>query len=216
MNFIEQLQATHGEQIAQQLTSRFGLDPAKAAQVLPRMAPFVLGGVQTQMQHEQDEASVQQVLDTHADESALDDVGGHFERAGQAVSGSAQDTLGGLFGHQAPQAQTAMAQQLGVSPDMIAKILPVIAPLILGAVMNRMKSGGGASASSGQAGSAAGGGPMDILGGILGQQGGGAGGNILGSVLGSVLGGSGAAGGGLAQKAGCLSALLGGLAGGKK
>lgn len=213
MNFLEQLQSTHGDQVAQQLTSRFGLDPAKAAQVLPRMAPFVLGGVQAKMKDEMDEESADAVLGQHGNEDALEDLHGHFERSHQNQASNPKDVLGGLFGQQAPQAQTAMAQQLGVSPDMISKILPVIAPLILGAVMNKMKSGRGLPNTGATA--PGGGGTMDILGTILGQQGGGSGGNILGSVLGSVMGGGGQ-GGGLAQKAGCLSSILGGLLGGRK
>ena len=88
----------------------------------------------------------------------------------------------------------------------------VLAPLILGAVMNKMKSGGAAS-PQGRQGSPGGGG-MDMLGSILGQSGGS---EVAGSLLGSVLGGGGAnAGGGLSSKAGCHSSILGGLLGGRK
>lgn len=219
MNFLEELEERFGPQVAQQLTSRYGIEPEKAAGLLPRMAPFVLGGVQSQMSNVADEQTAQRLLNDHADESGLDDLDGHFERAHQREV-AAQDTLGGLFGQQAPQAQAAMANQLGMSPDMIAKILPVVAPLILGAVMNKMKTGGQSQSHAG-AGSPGGGGGgsgggMDILGSILGQSGGS---NILGSVLGSVLGGGGAgsnAGGGLSNKAGCLMSILGALMKAKK
>jgi hypothetical protein len=214
MNFLEELQAKYGPQVASQLASRFGIDPEKAADILPRMAPFVLGGVQAQMQHPEDHASANSVLESHADETALDDVDGHFERVAQQTAVS-NDTLSGLFGNNAPAAQQAMANQLGVSGDTIAKILPVLAPMILGAVMSKMKGGQG-QAPQAQGGGGGGGGAMDILGSILGQQGGG--GNILGSVLGSVLGGgnSGPGGGGLASKAGCITSILGMLLKAKK
>ncbi len=209
MNFLEELQAKYGPQVAAQVSSRFGIDPEKAADILPRMAPFVLGGVQAQMQHPEDHASAQGVLESHADESSLDDVDGHFERAAQQTAVS-NDTLSGLFGHHAPAAQQAMANQLGVSGDTIAKLLPILAPIILGSVMSKMK-GGQAQGQPSQ-----GGGGMDILGAILGQQG--SGGNILGSVLGSVLGGgnSNSGGGGLASKAGCITSILGMLLKAKK
>ncbi len=213
MNFLEELQAKYGPQVASQITSRFGLDPQQAADILPRMAPFVLGGVQAQMQHPEDHHSAQRVLESHADESSLDDLDGHFERSAQQTAGS-NDSLSGLFGHHAPEAQAAMANQLGLSSDTIAKLLPVLAPIILGAVMGKMKG----NASEGQQPQAGGGGgAMDILGSILGQQGGGS--NILGSILGSVLGGSGgtsAGGGGLASKAGCITSILGMLLKSKK
>jgi hypothetical protein len=219
MDFLEQLKQQYGPQVAQQLSSRYGIDPEKAADILPRMAPFVLGGVQSQMQHGEDVDSAHRVLNDHADESSLEDVDAHFERAHQAEVAS-NDTLAGLFGKNAPAAQAAMANQLGVSGDMIAKLLPVLAPLILGAVMNKMKSG--ASQENDQArSSGGGGGGMDILGSILGQVGGGSGssGGGIGDILGSVLGGGGASAGGggdLSKKAGCLSAILGGLLKGKR
>jgi hypothetical protein len=216
MDFLEQLKQQYGPQVAQQLSSRYGIDPEKAADILPRMAPFVLGGVQSQMQHGEDVDSAHRVLNDHADESSLEDVDAHFERAHQAEVAS-NDTLAGLFGNKAPAAQAAMANQLGVSGDMIAKLLPVLAPIILGAVMNKMKSG--AAQENDQ--SPSGGGGMDILGSILGQVGGGSGssGGGIGDILGSVLGGGGASAGGggdLSQKAGCLSAILGGLLKGKR
>ncbi len=209
MNFLEELQAKYGQQVAQQVTAKFGLDPAQAADILPRMAPYVLGGVQSQMAHPEDHQSAQRVLESQADESALEDVEGHFDR----TSAQSNDSLAGLFGDHAPAAHEAMAHQLGVSKDMIGKLLPVLAPLILGQVMSKMKSGGRSSSAGG------GGGAMEVLGAILGQQGGGS--NILGSVLGSVLGGGGNTsgggntGGGLANKAGCISMILGRLLGGK-
>lgn len=212
MDFLKQLQDQYGSQVAQQLSSRFGIDPEKAEGLLPRMAPFVLGGVQSQMKDPTDAESAKQILETHADESALDDMDGHFERAQQG--GSSQDTLSGLFGNQAPAAQQAMANQLGVSSDMIAKILPVLAPIILGAVMSKVKGAGAQDASDPNAPQTGAGGGMDILGSIL-SQGGGNGGlaGILGSVMGGATGGT---GGGLSQKAGCIAAILGGLLKGKR
>ena len=220
MDFLEQLKQQYGPQVAQQLSSRYGIDPEKAADILPRMAPFVLGGVQSQMQHGEDVESAHRVLNDHADESSLEDVDAHFERAHQAEVAS-NDTLAGLFGNKAPAAQAAMANQLGISSDMIAKLLPVLAPIILGAVMNKMKSGA-AQENEQASGSGSGSGGMDILGSILGQVGGGSGtsGGGIGDILGSVLGGGGASagsgGGDLSQKAGCLSAILGGLLKGKR
>lgn len=213
MNFIEQLQSQVGPQVAQQLTNRFGIDPEKAQDILPKMAPFVLGGLHSQMQGPDDADSAGAVLNNHGDENAYDDVDGHFDRADQQEQ-DPQSVLGGLFGQHSTAASTTMANQLGISTDMLAKILPVIAPIILGAVMKKVK---GASQEAPDADGPQRDGGMDILSSILGQSGASGGlGSILGSVLGGA-GGSGAAGqgGGLANKAGCLSMVLG-MLGGKK
>ena len=96
--------------------------------------------------------------------------------------------------------------------DLIRKLLPILAPIVL-AYIGKQLTGGSAPASPAEPQpQASGGGIGDILGSILsGAAGGGGGGgndNPLGSILGSVLGGG--------QGGGGLGDILGGLLGGKK
>jgi hypothetical protein len=198
MDLLSLLKSEYGDKVSTQLQDRFGMDPQQAQDILPRMAPMVLGGLKTKMQSPTDENSLRDALNTYGDESAVEDVEGHFQKAsteGAALPSGLSDLLGGSD----PGQQQVMAKQLGVSPDMLGKLLPVLAPLILGAVTKNTR-GVGRDPNSGV------GGIGDILGSVLG---GGGGANILGSVLG---GGGGAA----QQKSGCLSAILGGLMGGKR
>jgi hypothetical protein len=197
MNIMDILGGQLGDQVGEQLQTRFGIPAEKAKEILPKMAPFVLKGVQDKvLSSNGDLSAAHKVLEDHGDEDAVDDVAGHFDRVEQS-GGGLTDALGGLLG--GGGGQQAMASQLGVSSDMLGKMLPVLAPLILGAV-TKNTAGVGKNPQSG-------GGLGAILGSVLG---GGAGSGILGQVAGQVLSGGGA------NKAGCLSAILGGLLGGKK
>ena len=104
-----------------------------------------------------------------------------------------------------------MAQRLGISPGTAIKIIPMLAPIIIG--MLRRKSGGASSPGTG-AGTGTGGGGLGGLGSILDRDGDG---QILDD-LGSILLGGGSQGGGMggAGRSGCLSAILGGLLKGRR
>lgn len=186
MNFLDELIREQGGDVQQQLTSELGLSPEQAAGVLPKVGPLVLGGLKRQM-------------DSHG--------AGHVENL--ANNFSAAD-LGGLLGGRQEEANAHLAQHLGISGSTAAKIIPMLAPIILGALLKKGGSGGAPSA---------GGGGLGGLGSILDRNGDG---SILDDLAGIFMGGragqpGGAGGmGGMANKAGCLSAILGGLLKGRR
>lgn len=93
--------------------------------------------------------------------------------------------------------------------DLIQKLLPILAPIVLAYIGKQLTKGGGGNQAPAEPAAQSGGGLGDVLGGILGGAGGAGGGNNpLGSILGSVLGGGGGKGG--------LGDILGGLLGGTR
>jgi hypothetical protein len=177
MNFLDDLLREHGSDIQQQLTSQLGLTPQQAAGVAPKVAPLILSGLKRQM-----------------------DTGGPEHAETLAQNFSAAD-LGSLLGGREQEANQHLAQHLGISGGTAAKIIPMLAPIILGALLKKGRSPGTAGA---------GGGGLGGLASILDRDGDG---QILDDLAGIFMGRSNAPGGtgGLQGKAGCLSALLGGL-----
>lgn len=199
MSILDELHTEHGQDIQQQLMSQLGLSQQQAAAVLPKLGPLILGGLKQRM-------------DTHGEDHVQEHVqqlgATDFSDIGALISGGAQtgDTeLGGLLGGKGAQASQLMANKLGISAGTAAKLIPMVAPLIIGMLMKKGRSAGGASPGTG-----AGGGGLGGLGRILDRDGDG---SILDD-LGGLFGGGGQ--GGLASKAGCLSSLLGGLLKGRK
>ena len=90
---------------------------------------------------------------------------------------------------------------MGLSPELTAKVLPMLIPVVLGALS---KAGNSASQSHGSTPSGGPGGALGGLSAILDQNG-------DGSIMDDL-----ARMGGGAKSGGCLSALLGGLLGGGK
>lgn len=112
---------------------------------------------------------------------------------GSLLGGGQADTSA-IFGSRNQQAAQALGAKLGIPAAAAGKLIAMLAPLVIGMLM---KKGQGGGASSGQPG---GGGLISILD----RDGDG---SIMDD-LGGMLGG--------ANKAGCLSAILGGLLKGKR
>lgn len=228
MSFLDDLYREHGRTVQNHVSTELGIDEEKAATVLPQVAPVILAGLKRRME-EQGAENMEAELSEAAAGADVDDIQSLL-RQGMPQEGEADPDLGGLLGGKGQEASGMLANQLGISSGAAAKLLPMLAPLIIGMLAKKGQAGGG-----GGAGGIAGildrngdGSILDDLGRIIGGGSGAAGvlGSVLGGgksgqggagdILGSVLGGSQGGQGGLANKVGCISAILGGLLKGKR
>ena len=171
---------------ADAISRELGVDPATAQAGIGALLPAVLGGVQQQAAASTGGAgSLSSVLAGLGGGGLLANV------LGQEPTNVSQgnDILGQIFGSKEVSRNVAAeaSQQSGISPDLLKKMLPIVAMMVAGYLMN--KRGGGASQSGGLGGS--------ILGGLA------------GTVLSSVLGGG--SGGRSAQSSNPFSSILEGL-----
>ncbi len=203
---LDQLIQQHGPEIGKQISGKLGIPSSQAEGLIPALGPMILGGLQRQAQNNGGEARVDHILEKHADDSILDNLGGFFSNAAEQ---SAPDPgLGGLLGDSGFQATNLIADQLGIKSDQASQIIPMLAPIIMGFVLKQRNQAGGAGTGTG------------ALMGMLDADGDG---SILDDVAGMLGGGGGLAdllgGGAPAQKSsggGILGSLLGGLFGGNK
>jgi hypothetical protein len=192
MGFLDDLYQEHGASVQNRITTELGIPADKAAMALPTVAPIILAGLKRQMdQH--GPAHLEQSVNDMNQNGIPDD-----------------EEVGGLLGGKGKEASALMANQLGISGDAAGKLIPMLAPIIIGMLM---KKGGGAA---GGGGGATGGG-LGGMAAILDRNGDG---SILDDLAGLITKGgvggllSGASGG--AGKSGCLGTILGMLMGGKK
>ena len=193
MSFLDDLYKEHGAAVQQRVTTELGVPADKAARALPTVAPIILAGLKRQM-----------------DQNGAAQVEAHIQDLNH--NGVPDDEeVGGLLGGKGKEASALMANQLGISGDAAAKLIPMLAPIIIGMLM---KKGGGAAAT-GQAGAGGAGGGLGGMAAILDRNGDG---SILDDLAGLVAkGGVGdLLAGGAAGKSGCLGTILGMLMGGKK
>lgn len=178
------------------LAKQFDVDENVMLEAVQRAMPGLLGGMAVNASNEEGAASLERATDKHTQHAAsLADV--DVEDGKKIV----KKVLGEK---EAPVAQ-ALSKNAGdsVIGDLIPKLLPFLAPLIMQFLAGQL--GKGSQPTKKQSS----GGITDILGGLLGGSGSQSGGDVFGDVLGGLLGG------GSSQKSsgGGLDDLLGGLFG---
>lgn len=202
------------------LASRLGTDPDTAMDAARKALPALLGGLSMETNTGQGDALGAALVRDH-DGSLLD----LSDPLNAVDTTDGEKIVGHIFGDQRNQVVDRLGASSRAGSGIFAKLLPLLAPLVMAWLAKRLGGalGGGSSLGSGQ--TAQGGGLGGILGGLLGGGGGGQGGSGggLGGLLGGLLGGGGSGnaagqatnvqseGGG--GESGGLGGLLGGLLG---
>jgi hypothetical protein len=195
----------------QQIAAQLGADEGEVTNVIHTLVPTLLGSVQHNVQSgDIDSSKLESAVTTQAASGLLD--GG--VSVDQVDQNEGNKLVANIFGgNDSNQVASALSGGGVGSSDLIKKLLPILAPIVLAYIGKQLTNRGGAAApAQPQAQASGGGGIGDVLGSILGGAGGGGGNNALGSILGSVLGG----GGGQGASGNVLGDILGGLLGGKK
>ena len=202
-----------------QLASQLGVDEGTAEQATRQALPALLGGMEANAQDPKGAQSLADALGQHS--PALVEGGVNLD---EVDTNDGEKIVGHVFGEQQGEVVNRLgAVDGGGGQNLIGKLLPMLAPIVLSYLAGRMGGGGGKTSA------VSGGGMEDLLGGLLGgvlggggaSKGGGgktsavAGGgmeDLLGGLLGGVLGGGGSAKGRGGD--GGIGDILGGLLGG--
>lgn len=166
-----------------QIASKLGVDTDTAKKAVEEGGATILTGLQRNARTPEGSAAIEKALGKHrgrADDQDIDRVD----------TADGEKILGHIFdgqGQKVAQKLTSEPQTAGID---FGKLLPMLAPIVMGLLAKQSGSGGAASAQ---------------------ESGGGIGGMIGGLLGGGGSGGSGGSGGGLD-----VGGLLGGLLGGKK
>jgi hypothetical protein len=192
----------------QDIASKIGADEGEVNNAIRTLVPALVGGLAENVQADSIDSSKLESDVAQQGASNLLDGGVNVD---QVDAKQGDQFVARIFGGNDSNAvASALAGGGGGNSDLLKKLLPILAPIVL-AYIGKQLTKGNVPAET-QAQSAPGGGGLgDILGSILGGAGGGGGGgnNPLGSILGSVLGGSGG-------QSNPIGEILGGLLGGKK
>lgn len=162
-----------------QLASQLGTDPDQVRQAAVPAVTSLLGGMTQNAQDPAGELSLAQALQQHSER----DLGGGQVNLDAVDGDEGEKILGHVFGNQTDGVAQALAGQAGVQSDLVRRLLPLLAPIVLAYLGKQLGQGnvggvlgqvlGNAVQQPGQTGTNQG-----VLGGVLSQ------------VLGHVLGGS--------------------------
>jgi hypothetical protein len=160
MDIIETIMNAQGGTAVQQLGAQLGLDQGQAASALTALLPALAAGFQKNAGSEGGLSSLASALASGNHQRYIDDPATLTDEAAVA---DGNGILGHLFGSKEVSRQVASraAAQTGVSSDIIKRMLPLAAAMMMGA-MSRKTAGGSALS-----GAAAGGGLAAMLGPLL-------------------------------------------------
>ena len=160
-----------------QLAAQLGVSEEEAEQAVRQALPALVGGMAANAQDPGGAASLRTALDQHTGDDP--DGGVDLDKVDTA---DGEKIVGHVFGDN----QGAVVNQLGGlggGSSLFSKLLPLLAPLVMGFLAKNVLGGGGDKDGGDDD---AGGGLGDLLGGLLGGGGGGGG---IGDLLGGLLGG---------------------------
>lgn len=120
----------HTDQIAEVL----GADPGSTAKAIQAAIPMLVTGMAKNAQHPEGASSLHNALDQH-DGSILDSALNVFsELQGNQGGGIGGGILGHILGANRGAAEQGLAKASGLDLSQIARLLPLLAPLVLGAL----------------------------------------------------------------------------------
>lgn len=146
MNILDAIVNAQGGAAVRQLGSQFGLDEGQAASAVSALVPALAAGVQRNMQNEGGLGSLLGALSSGNHGQFIDD-------PAALAQPSAVETGDGILGHvlgSRDVSRTVASQaaaQTGISPDVLKRMLPLVATLMMGALSKH--SGGGSSIGAG-------------------------------------------------------------------
>ena len=184
------------------IAAKLGVSPDVAKSAVEQGGAVLLGGLAKNASTAEGSSAIENALKRHEGTTGaakVDDID-------QADGGKIVSHILGADKQDVTEKLTKSDKTAGID---FGKLLPILAPIIMGLIANANK---GKSSDAGSSG----GGIGDIIGGLLGGGSGGSSssGGGIGDIIGGLLGGGGS--GGTSASGGGLGDIIGGLLGGKK
>ena len=191
-NFLEEFMRDYGPEVSRGMSRNLGINKRASNQILPEVIPMILGGLKRQAETRGGADRIDHILNKYGRDDVLDRI--QDELSSRSRMDNPDPRLGGLLGDSGLQATDMMANQFKMDSGLASKIIPMLAPIILGALTRKRDRGGAGSGG---------------IASLIDQDGDG---SILNDVAGFLMKGM---GGGSRRGSSPLGGLLGGLFGKK-
>jgi hypothetical protein len=186
-NFAQEFMKSVGPEAAKQISANLGIDKSAALKIIPQVIPLILGGLKKQKDEQGGTARVDHILNKYGQASALENIAGLL--SAKAMETKQDPGLGGLLGNAGVQAVSTLAKQFNLDAGTASKLIPMLAPLVLGFLTKKRDQGGaGSSGIAALLDQDGDGSILDDVAGFLMQGGATAGKNPLTGLLGGLFG----------------------------
>jgi hypothetical protein len=178
MNILDSIMNAGNGAAVRQLGAQLGLDEAQTASALSALVPALAAGLRKNVQSPDGLSGLVSALSGGAHQRYIDDPA-VLGDVGTVADGNG--ILGHVLGSKDVSRQVAAqaGAQTGIGTDVMKRMLPLVATLVMGAMSRQAASGGGSPLAS----AGGGGGLLDMLGGALDQN---RDGSALDDILGSI------------------------------
>ncbi|MEO8666653.1 MAG: DUF937 domain-containing protein [Ignavibacteria bacterium] len=129
-DFFSDLMNNIGGGAADKIGNTLGIDPNIITQAIPVIAPMILGGLKNQSENNGGQERVNHILDKYGNPDVLNNVDRHIDNVAQTDNFDAN--LGGLIGNSGSQVTDVLTKNFNLDSGTAAKIIPMLAPLIMG------------------------------------------------------------------------------------
>ncbi len=139
--FIDEFMKSYGPEVTRQLSSSFKVDQNTVQKLIPALAPLILSGLKVQKDTMGGDERVDHILNKYGDASVLNNINDLISSKSQAST--FDPNLGGLLGANGGlQAAQTLAKNFNIDASTIMKIIPALAPLLLGALSRKRDTDG--------------------------------------------------------------------------
>jgi hypothetical protein len=190
-NFVDEFMKNYGPEVTKHMSSSFNLDQGTVSKLIPQLAPLIISGLKKQKDERGGDERVDLILNKYGDSSVLGNIKDLI--ANKATASAADANLGGLLGTGGgiAAAQT-LGKQMNIDSSVIQKMIPALAPIVLGALTKKRDTSGAGISGIGSLLDADGDGSIidDVAGFLLKRgttSGTGKGKGLLGGLLGGIL-----------------------------
>lgn len=143
-SMLEELAGALGGDTLGQLAGAFGTDNDMMGKAVAAALPALLGGLTRNAREPQGAESLFNAVNKNHDGSILDSLGmilGGSQWGQQQATRDGEKILGHVFGGGRPRVEQQVAQTSGMSSALVSKLLPILAPIVLGYLGKKFSGG---------------------------------------------------------------------------
>ena len=139
MSLLDMLQSQLAGEQGAQLSKRMGVDPGTGQKAIGAALPALVAALAGNAKRKEGAASLARALERDHDGSILDDLGG-FLSQGDTKDG--EGILKHALGARRPAVESEVAKHSGLDAKAVSGLLPMLAPLVMGALGRQKRQAG--------------------------------------------------------------------------
>jgi hypothetical protein len=138
---IDEFMKSYGPEVTRQMSSNLNVDKGTVQKLIPMLAPLIISGLKVQKDTRGGDERVDHILNKYGDASVLNNMKDLISSKSHAQT--IDPNLGGLLGASGGlQAAQTLAKSLNIDASTVMKMIPTLAPLLLGFLSKKRDAGG--------------------------------------------------------------------------